>query len=190
MSDAAKIEALLFVSGDQGLSIKEIAKIINSTTDHVDVTLEKLQDKYQSDPKSGLKLLKTAETFKLVTKEQYIDIIKHYSRLPHMNKLSQALIETLAIIAYKQPITRAEIEEIRGVSITNSLQKLKLRDLIQESGRLEGPGRPVLYATTKYFLDYFGLNDLSELPELNTQKDHENTNLFNGLEDNDANYEK
>jgi len=179
MSDVGEIESILFVSGDEGLTLEQMAQLTNSTTDHVEVCLEQLRNNYASSENRGILLIETASKFKLATKKEYSDTIQLYAQSPYMKKLSRTIIETLAIIAYKQPITRMEIEEIRGVSATNALQKLKLRDLIREQGRLEAPGRPVLYATTDYFLDYFGLNDLTELPELTIDENIEETNLFN-----------
>lgn len=178
LSDVAEYEALLFVAGDEGLTLKEMAQMTNATLDHVMACLERLMDTYDSREDSGLTIIETASTYKLATKEAYSDTIKNYAQSPLMKKLSKALLETLAIVAYKQPITRMEIEEIRGVQIGNSIQKLKLRDLIAETGRLDAPGRPVLYGTTDYFLDYFGLNDLTELPELTLDEEMEETNLF------------
>lgn len=178
MNELAIYESLLFVAGDDGLTLKEMAKLTNSTTDHVLVSLEKLLNEYTSRHSSALTIIETANKYKLVTKETYSSIVKGYAQSPLMQKLSKALLETLAIVAYKQPITRMEIEEIRGVQLATALQKLKLRDLIQEVGRLEAPGRPVLYGTTDYFLDYFGLNDLTELPELTIDEEIEETSLF------------
>jgi segregation and condensation protein B len=178
MSDVAEYEALLFVAGDEGLTIKEMAHLTNATMDHVVACLERLMDDYQRREESGLTLIETASKYKLATKEEFSDTVKRYAQSPLMQKLSKALLETLAIIAYKQPITRMEIEEIRGVQIGSSIQKLKLRDLIKDEGRLDAPGRPVLYGTTDYFLDYFGLNDLTELPELTLDQDIEETSLF------------
>lgn len=99
-------------------------------------------------------------------KKEYAEVIKSYAISPLSTNLSQAALETLAIIAYKQPLTRMEIDEIRGVQTSGALQKLTLRGLIEEKGRVEGPGRAILYGTSRYFLDYFGLKKLSELPKI------------------------
>lgn len=178
VNDLAEYEALLFVAGDEGLTIKEMAQITNSTMDHVVACLERLMEDYETRENSGLTLIETASKYKLATKEDYSETVRRYAQSPLMQKLSKALLEILAIVAYKQPITRIEIEELRGVQISNALQKLKLRGLIQEFGRLDSPGRPVLYGTTDYFLDYFGLNDLTELPELTLDEEIEETSLF------------
>lgn len=141
--------------------------------------LLQLKSLYQSNEDSGITLIETANRYKLVSKEAYTETIKNYAQSPMMTKLSRALLETLSIVAYKQPITRMEIEEIRGVSATNALSKLKLRDLIKEVDRLDAPGNPLLYGTTNYFLDYFGLNSIEDLPEYDEMPLNQETQLFN-----------
>lgn len=178
MNELAAYEALLFVAGEEGMTLHSLAQLTKSTPDHVKVCLEQLANKYLNESSSSLKLIETAETYRLVTKKEFSTLIEQYAQSPLTKKLSKASIETLAVIAYKQPITRMEIEDIRGVQLSSSLQKLKLRNLIQEIGRIEGPGRPVLYGTTDYFLDYFGLNDLTELPELEVEEMIESQSLF------------
>lgn len=178
MSDIAEIEALLFVSGEEGMTLLEIAQVTKSTTGHINECLLQLKNLYNSNEDRGITLIETASRYKLVSKENYTETIKEYAQSPLMQKLSRALLETLSIIAYKQPITRMEIEEIRGVSATNALSKLKLRDLIKEVDRLEAPGNPVLYGTSAYFLDYFGLSTIDDLPKLDDMPVHYETNLF------------
>jgi len=178
MNESATYEALLFVAGEEGMRLNDLAQLTKSTTDHVRVCLKQLSERYLNEESSGLELIETAETYRLVTKKDYSAVIEQYAQSPLTKKLSKASVETLAVIAYKQPITRMEIEDIRGVQLSSSLQKLKLRNLIQEIGRIEAPGRPVLYGTTDYFLDYFGLNDLTELPELEVEEKLENQSLF------------
>lgn len=178
MNESATYEALLFVAGEEGMRLNDLAQLTKSTTDHVRVCLKQLSERYLNEESSGLELIETAETYRLVTKKNYSAVIEQYAQSPLTKKLSKASVETLAVIAYKQPITRMEIEDIRGVQLSSSLQKLKLRNLIQEIGRIEAPGRPVLYGTTDYFLDYFGLNDLTELPELEVEEKLENQSLF------------
>ncbi|MDZ7835345.1 MAG: SMC-Scp complex subunit ScpB [Alkalibacterium sp.] len=165
-------------AGEEGMRLNDLAQLTKSTTDHVRVCLKQLSERYLNEESSGLELIETAETYRLVTKKDYSAVIEQYAQSPLTKKLSKASVETLAVIAYKQPITRMEIEDIRGVQLSSSLQKLKSRNLIQEIGRIEAPGRPVLYGTTDYFLDYFGLNDLTELPELEVEEELENQSLF------------
>lgn len=178
--DEATIEALLFVAGDEGLSLEEAASLLESTTQEVYTALMKLQQKYKSRD-SGLTLLEVGNRFELATKKDYSAVIKKYAASPYATNLSQAALETLAIVAYKQPITRMEIDEIRGVQSSGSLQKLVLRGLVQEKGRVETPGRPILYGTTEYFMDYFGLKELGDLPdisELGVENEEKETDLF------------
>ncbi|MER2063954.1 MAG: SMC-Scp complex subunit ScpB [Alkalibacterium sp.] len=178
MNEFATYEALLFIAGEEGMKLHDLAQLTKATPEHVKTCLKQLSAHYLDDESSGLKLLETAETYRLVTKKEFSAVIEQYAQSPLTKKLSKASVETLAVIAYKQPITRMEIEDIRGVQLSSSLQKLKLRNLIQEIGRVEAPGRPVLYGTTEYFLDYFGLNDLTELPELEVEEEIENQRLF------------
>ncbi len=182
MSDMAKIEALLFVAGDEGLSLEILSELTKMSKDKVLTILEALFKRYENDEESGLTLIKTASSYQIVTKKKYIGYIKEYAQSPYSQRLSRPLLETLAIIAYKQPVTRIEIEEIRGVQVTGNLQKLRVRQLIKELGRLEKPGQPFLYGTTDFFLDYFGINNVEELPELigSTEENSEDemTDLF------------
>jgi segregation and condensation protein B len=180
MNEVAMIEAILFVAGDEGLTLEELAKLIDRPTDRIAVLIEELGNKYQTDETSGLLLIETANKYQMVTKKEYSDLIKKYAQSPFSQTLSRALLETLAIVAYKQPITRIEIEDIRGVQVAGNLQKLRTRQLVEEVGRLEKPGRPLLYGTTSFFLDYFGVNSLEELPELsdNESEEDEMSDLF------------
>ncbi len=179
MNDLAMIEAILFVAGDDGLTLEELSKLTDKTLDAMAVFIEDLAIKYHNDEESGILLIETANKYQLVTKKEYAESIKRYAQSPFSQTLSRPLLETLAIIAYKQPVTRIEIEEIRGVQVTSNLQKLKTRQLIEEVGRLDKPGQPLLYGTTAYFLDYFGINAIEELPELtNIEADEEISDLF------------
>lgn len=179
MNNIAVIESLLFVAGNDGLSLEELSKLTNCTLDAVAANIQELALRYKNDESSGLFLIETANMYQIVTKPEYADYIKRYAQSPFSQTLSRPLLETLAIVAYKQPITRIEIEEIRGVQVTSNLQKLRSRQLIEEVGRLDKPGNPLLYGTTDFFLDYFGANSLDELPELRLEDDDdEMTDLF------------
>ena len=158
------IEGLLFVAGDDGISLEEASYILELERSAVRQLLDELKKRLE-DENSGLELLLTASNYKLVTKASLKSYIEKYAVSPYSSQLSQASLETLAIIAYKQPVTRVDIESIRGVQSSGSIQKLLLRDLIEEAGRLETPGRPKLYKTTAYFMDYFGLESLDALPD-------------------------
>ena len=157
-------EGLLFVAGDDGITLEEASYILELERSAVRQLLDELKKRLE-DENSGLELLLTASHYKLVTKASLKSYIEKYAVSPYSSQLSQASLETLAIIAYKQPVTRVDIESIRGVQSSGSIQKLLLRDLIEEAGRLETPGRPKLYKTTAYFMDYFGLESLDALPD-------------------------
>lgn len=181
MSKIQQLEALLFVSGEEGLTIKELATLTDSMIPAVNQSLTKLNDKYANDPDSALVILKSNDTVRLATKETLASTVSQYFEAPSSTGLSQASLEVLAIIAYNQPITRIEVDEIRGVQSSGTLNKLLLRQLITEAGRKPGPGRPKLYRTTDYFMDYFGLKqleDLPELPEVQSTDDAQNNDLF------------
>ena len=158
------LEGLLFVAGDDGISLEEASYILELERSAVRQLLDELKKRLE-DENSGLDLLLTASHYKLVTKASLKSYIEKYAVSPYSSQLSQASLETLAIIAYKQPVTRVDIESIRGVQSSGSIQKLLLRDLIEEAGRLDSPGRPKLYKTTAYFMDYFGLESLDALPD-------------------------
>ena len=158
------LQGLLFVAGDDGITLEEASYILELERSAVRQLFEELEKKLESED-SGLEILLTASHYKLVTKASLKPYIEKYAVSPYSSQLSQASLETLAIIAYKQPVTRIDIETIRGVQSSGSIQKLLLRDLIEEAGRLDSPGRPKLYKTTTYFMDYFGLESLDALPD-------------------------
>ncbi len=181
MNEIGAIETLLFVAGDEGLSLEEIATVLECTTQFAFQLLTQLQKNYESSKASGLMLLEVGNHYQLATKKEYAGIIKKYAVSPLSTNLSQAALETLAIIAYKQPLTRMEIDEIRGVQTSGALQKLLLRGLIEDKGRVNGPGRAILYGTTNYFMDYFGLKNIKELPaidELEQDQEEVESDLF------------
>lgn len=170
----AQIEALLFISGDEGITLGDLAKITGFMKPAVRKILADLANKYQDDPSSALVLLQSADTYRLATKRTLSDVVKHYFEVPLTAPLTTALLETLAIIAYRQPITRLEIDSIRGVQSSGAIQKLMVRGLIDTKGRLDAPGRPFLYVTTTSFLDYFGLKTIDDLPPLPDQSEIDN----------------
>lgn len=171
MSHLANIEGLLFVSGEQGISLAELSRLTGLLKSAVKEQLEKLSLKYKNDINSSLELIQYNDLYQLVTKEELADLIKGYFENPNSRKLSNAALETLAIIAYKQPVTRLVIDDIRGVQSSGSLQKLIALDLIRENGRLDVPGRPIIYVTTSQFLNYFGFTELKELPVINENQE-------------------
>ena len=164
MSTLAEIEALLFVAGEDGIRIRQLAEVLSLPPTGIQQSLEKLAHKYEKDQDSSLALIETGGAYRLVTKPQFAAILKEYSKAPINQSLSRAALETLSIIAYKQPITRVEIDDIRGVNSSGAISKLLAFELIREDGKKEVIGRPNLYVTTDYFLDYMGINHLDELP--------------------------
>ncbi len=161
----AIIEGLLFVTGDEGMSIKEITNVLEVEETIAKDALLDLMASYRIKNK-GLRIVEVAGSFKMTTKPEHASYFQKLAQSPTHNTLSQAALETLAIIAYKQPITRVDIEEVRGVKAEKAIQTLASKYLIKEVGRLDGVGRAILYGTTKEFLDYFGLNTIEELPPL------------------------
>jgi segregation and condensation protein B len=168
----AVIEGLLFAAGDEGLTLKQMALVleINEST-ALDIINELINDYKQAG--RGINLVEVAGTYQLTTKKEHAVYLKKLVESPSSSSLSQAALETLAIIAYRQPITRAEVEEIRGVKTERPIQTLTAKALIKEVGRVEGTGRAILYGTTKEFLEYFGLKTLKELPPLPEKVDEE-----------------
>ncbi|WP_165209978.1 SMC-Scp complex subunit ScpB [Streptococcus tangpeifui] len=163
MSYLAQIEALLFVAGEDGLSLRNLAGLLDISVTAVSQQLEKLAEKYRMDQDSALYLLESSNTYKIVTKEEHAELLRQYSKAPINQSLSRASLEVLSIVAYKQPITRVEVDSIRGVNSSGAISKLQAFGLIQEVGKKDVIGRPNLYATTDYFLDYMGINSLDEL---------------------------
>ncbi|NNU93974.1 SMC-Scp complex subunit ScpB [Geobacillus sp. NFOSA3] len=161
----AIVEGLLFAAGDEGLSLQQIAAVLEIEEEQAQAIIHMLKEEYEQQ-KRGIQLIELAGVFQLATKKEHALYLKKLVESPSSTSLSQAALETLAIIAYRQPITRAEIEEIRGVKSDKPIQTLIAKALIKEVGRAEGTGRPILYGTTKEFLDYFGLKTLEELPPL------------------------
>lgn len=170
MTNLAQIEALLFISGDQGISLGDLSRVTGFMKPAILAMLKKLQAKYQQDSDCALILLKSGQTYRLATKPALSSLMKHYFEVPLTVPLSNALLEVLAIVAYKQPLTRIEIDDIRGVQSSGSLQKLTVRGLVKTAGRLDAPGRPFQYVTTDKFLDYFGLQSLKDLPPLQKEE--------------------
>jgi segregation and condensation protein B len=157
------IEALLFVTNEP-LTVKTIAEIIERPEYDIDVLLKEIKADCEREGR-GFCLLEVAGGYSFVTRSEYAPYIEKLVK-PRLNALTQAALETLAIIAYRQPVTKSEINEIRGVNSDSAISTLLDRALIEEVGRKEGPGRPILYGTTQDFLKYFGLKDLQQLPDI------------------------
>lgn len=158
----AIIEALLFVSGD-ALSVKEIAAVIGQDEEVTRRIIKQTADTY-NEADRGLMIIEINGSYQFATKPELYPYIELLIK-PHTKQgLSQAALEALAVIAYKQPVTKSEIESIRGVKCDTCVARLVDKELIEEGGRMDGPGRPILYKTTENFLRLFGLRSLGDLP--------------------------
>ncbi|MBV7276778.1 segregation/condensation protein B [Clostridiaceae bacterium UIB06] len=160
------IESLLFVSGE-ALDIKQIASIIECSVKFTEQLLEEMSKSYDIDSR-GIKIINNKGFYSLATKSDNSTYIEKLLGINSRQSLSQAALETLAIIAYKQPITRVEIDEIRGVKSDRAIYTLVEKGLIKESGRLDVIGRPILYGTTQEFLKYFDLENIDQMPNLDS----------------------
>ena len=162
---SAALEGLLFLTGDEGLTLEQAVNALGTDEKTTLELFDELQ-KYYLDDARGIEIAHYGETWRFLSKASVHEYARRLFSIEKESRLSSAALETLAIIAYKQPITRVEIEEIRGVGADMMLRKLEARGLIQESGRSDAPGRPILYSVTADFMDAFSLLSLDELPEL------------------------
>lgn len=161
----AVLEGLLFVVGEDGLTIEQIKDVLTVDENIAKELIMELKKDYEDDSR-GLRIDFLGNRFKITTKFEHKEYYKKLIENPETNFLSQAALETLAIIAYNEPITRVQVDNIRGVGSTSIIRKLVAKGFIKESGRSELPGRPILYETTHEFLDYFGLSSIDELPNI------------------------
>ena len=160
----AALEAVLFTIGDS-VEVGKLAEVIGEDVRTTKKLLARLQERYEKED-SGIMLSVLENAYQLCSKPAYYESLIKVVKAPRKYILTDALLETLSIIAYKQPITRVEVDDIRGVNSSSAISKLQAFDLIRENGKKEVIGRPNLYVTTDYFLDYMGINDLAELPEV------------------------
>ena len=184
MKNKAILEGLLFVVGEDGLTLDQIEEVLELTEDEVKSLVNDLKHSYEQEDR-GLRIDFLGNRLKLTTKFEHREYYQKLLENPDTNILSQAALETLAIIAYNEPITRMQVDKIRGVSSSQMIRKLVAKGLIKESGRSNLPGRPILYETTNEFLDYFGLSNIDELPdmekyidEVKEEKEEEETDLY------------
>ena len=184
MKNKAILEGLLFVVGEDGLTLDQIEEVLELTEDEVKSLVNDLKHSYEQEDR-GLRIDFLGNRLKLTTKFEHREYYQKLLENPDTNILSQAALETLAIIAYNEPITRMQVDKIRGVSSSQMIRKLVAKGLIKESGRSDLPGRPILYETTNEFLDYFGLSNIDELPdmekyidEVKEEKEEEGTDLY------------
>jgi len=178
LSLAAKIEAMLFVSAEP-VPLGQLSQALDVTASVVERGLKELEDSLQT---RGLRLQRNAGRVQLTTAPQLAGLVETFLGLEAVTHLSRAALETLAIIAYQQPVTRPQVDSIRGVNGDAMMKSLLSKGLILESGRTDGPGRPILYSTTPEFLQHFGLNSLMELPPLAApvESEPEQTELLKG----------
>ncbi len=158
------LEAVLFASGDP-ISIDRLSQVFEIKPENIQKYLQELEKKLH-DNKSGVALLRLENTYQLASRTEYAEYIKKAFDIKRRTPLSPASLEVLAVIAYNQPVTRAFIEQVRGVDCSGVISTLVEKELIEERGRLELPGRPLLYGTTKNFLRCFSLSDLGDLPPI------------------------
>lgn len=183
MVNKAVLEGLLFVVGEDGLTIDQMIDVLEIDEDSAKDLIRELKKDYE-DESRGLRIDFLGNRFKLTTKFEHKDYYQKLIENPESNVLSQAALETLAIIAYNEPITRVQIDAIRGVGTTSLLRKLVAKGFIKESGRSDLPGRPILYETTHEFLDYFCLSSIEDLPKIEdiieetNEEDDDNSDLY------------
>ena len=163
----AAIEAVLFATGNS-VSVDQLAEILNMKTDEVRTAVANLKVQYDSENR-GITITELEDSVQLGTKGEYYEYLMKLAKHPKHYSLSDTVIETLSIIAYKQPVTRGEIEKIRGVSCDHAINKLLEYELIEEVGRLDAPGKPLLFGTTEQFLRSFGVKSIGELPTVSPE---------------------
>lgn len=174
----AIIEGLLFLSGDEGLTLEEICNIIEKDEDTIKQSIKELYNDYENSDR-GIQIEYLGNHFKLTTKAIHKEYYKKLIKEEENSELTQSALETLAIIAYNAPITRVQIDEIRGVNSSYVIRRLLLKDLIEDVGYADTPGRPKLYNVSSKFLDYFGLGSIEELPKIENKESMDlETNLF------------
>ena len=179
----AILEGLIFVVGEDGLTLDQIGDVLELNEDESKELVAILKKEYE-DKRRGLRIDFLGNKFKMTTKFEHKEYYQKLIENPETNFLSQAALETLAIIAYNEPITRVQVDSIRGVGSTSIIRKLVAKGFIKESGRSDMPGRPILYETTHEFLDYFGLSSIDDLPKINDileeaeEDEDSNTDLY------------
>ena len=165
MKNKAVLEGLLFVVGEDGLTLDQIEEVLELKEEEAKEVVNELKHSYENEDR-GLRIDFLGNRLKLTTKFEHREYYQKLLENPETNTLSQAALETLAIIAYNEPITRMQIDKLRGVGSSQMIRKLVAKGLVKESGRSDLPGRPILYETTNDFLDYFGLSNIKELPDM------------------------
>lgn len=176
----AILEGLLYVVGDDGLTLDQVMDIMALDEEQAKELIFDLKKEYE-DNSRGIRINYLGNTFKLTTKVEHKEYYQKLIENPQNNNLSQSALEILAIIVYNEPVTRVQVDSIRGVSSSQMIRKLVAKGFVKEVGRSDMPGRPILYKTTDEFLDYFGLSSKEDLPkfeELMTEEILDDTDLF------------
>lgn len=164
----AALEAVLFAMG-QAVPLASLARSVEQDLETTGMLLHKMMERYEKEDR-GIRLLELEDSFQLCTKKEYYENLIRVASEPKKQELSESALEALSIIAYKQPVTKAEIQRIRGVASDHAVNRLVEFGLVCEVGRLDAPGRPILFATTEEFLRRFGVGSLEELPRLDEEK--------------------
>lgn len=164
----AILESILFTMGDS-VEVSRLAQVVEMSEQETKELLLEMQKKYEKD-KRGIALVELEDSFQMCTRPEMYEYLVKIAKTPRKYVLTDTILETLSIVAYKQPVTRLEIEKIRGVSCEHAVNRLVEFDLIKEVGRLDAPGRPLLFGTTEQFLRSFGVKSLEELPQLNAER--------------------
>lgn len=171
------IDGILFAFGEEGISKDQLALALDVTSNDLEPILESYKETLETDAR-GVEVFLFSDSVKLVTKAHLHEVITELLQFNKTKQLSQAALETLAIIAYKQPVTRLEIEEVRGVNSDMMCRRLEALDLIKEAGRADSIGKPILYEVTDQFMDVFKLTSLKELPEIKLEMLEESNDFF------------
>ncbi|HJD42319.1 MAG TPA: SMC-Scp complex subunit ScpB [Candidatus Mediterraneibacter quadrami] len=164
----AAVEAILFTMGES-VEVAKIASAIGHDEETTRKLIRGMMDRYDKEDR-GIRIIELEDSFQLCTKKEMYEYLIRVARQPRRYTLTEVLLETLSIVAYKQPVTRLEIEKIRGVKSDHAVNKLVEYGLVEEKGRLEAPGRPLLFGTTEEFLRRFSLQSLDELPSVNPEQ--------------------
>ncbi len=173
------LEGLLFIVGEDGIDIETICNVLEINKEEGQKLIEDLANDYKSEER-GITIKKFGDLYKLTTKKEHKKYYNTLADIPNIKNLSQSALETLAIIAYNEPITRVEIDELRGVNSSQIIRNLVAKDFIKEVGKSDRVGRPNLYGITEEFLDYFGLESKEELPSIDDIKvDNDEVDLYN-----------
>ena len=169
----AAIEAILFAAGAP-VERERIAEALEISAEEVDSRISALLDDY-NNAQTGITIIRLKNSYQMVSRKEYAPQIRTVMDLRRNTPLSQAALEVLAVVAYNQPVTKAFVEQVRGVDCSGVIGSLTAKDLIEEKGRLELPGRPLLYGTTENFLRCFNISDLEELPPLPEEESEDNS---------------